>query len=133
MRSNVGSRPGPRPCIAILDDEPEIAHIVTRTAQTCGYEPHVLRNGVELLALVEQNPPAVVAIDLVMLGMEGNEILLALRKSGAMPHVILMTGYGDAFLEPARRLAGEALVGVLRKPFRDAELRDLLLRALPSS
>jgi len=130
--SDVGSSPGPRPRIAILDDEPEIGQIVARTARACGYEPLVLRNGLELITLVERCPPAVVAIDLVMPGMEGNEILLTLRKAGDMPSIILMTGYGDAFLEPARRLAREALVGILHKPFREADLRALLNCAKPS-
>jgi hypothetical protein len=47
-----------------------------------------------------------------------------------MPKIILITGYGEAFLRSPSLLAGPALVGTLLKPFREVELGALLRRAL---
>jgi DNA-binding response OmpR family regulator len=127
---DVGSGPIRQPRVAIVDDEPDIARIVARTATINGFEPIVVQSGRQLLALVERDPPDVIVIDMVMPDMEGNEILIALRQAGTLPKVILMTGHGDAYLGPPSRLAGDALVGTLQKPFRVAELGVLLRRAV---
>jgi DNA-binding response OmpR family regulator len=119
-----------QPRVAIVDDEPDIARIVARTATINGLEPIVVPTGRLLLELVERDPPDLVVMDLVMPDMEGNEILIAFRQTGKMPKVILMTGHGDAYLRPPSRLAGDALVGTIQKPFRVAELGALLRRAV---
>jgi CheY-like chemotaxis protein len=119
-----------RPRVAIVDDEPEVARMMARAALASGFEPVVVTNGRDLVALVEREPPDVIVLDIVMPGMEGNEILIALRRAGTLPKVILITGYGEAFLGPPSILAGDALVGTLLKPFRDADLGDLLRRAV---
>jgi CheY-like chemotaxis protein len=116
--------------VAIVDDEPEVARVMARAALASGFEPVVLTSGRDLVALVEREPPDVIVLDIVMPGMEGNEILIALRRAGTLPKVILITGYGEAFLGPPSILAGDALVGTLLKPFRDADLGDLLRRAV---
>lgn len=119
-----------RPRVAIVDDEPAVGRVLARVAQAHGFDPVVVTNGRDLIALVEQEPPDVIVLDVVMPGMEGNEILIALRRAGPLPKVILITGYGAAFLGPPSILAGDALVGRLLKPFRDAELVALLQRAV---
>lgn len=119
-----------RPRVVIVDDEPEVARVLARAAQANGFDPVVVRSGRELIALVEHDPPDVVVLDIVMPGMEGNEILIALRRAGSLPRIILITGYGEAFLGPPGILAGDALVGTLLKPFREAELGVLLRRAV---
>ena len=81
-------------------------------------------------ASIHQARPDVIVLDVVMPDMEGNEILIALRRAGTMPKIILITGYGEAFLRSPSLLAGSALVGALLKPFREAELGVLLRRAL---
>lgn len=119
-----------RPRVAIVDDEPEVARVLARAARTYGFEPVVVTSGRDLVTLVEHDPPDVIVLDIVMPDMEGNETLIALRRAGALPKVILITGYGEAFLGPPSLLAGDALVGTLQKPFRDAELGALLRRAV---
>ena len=119
-----------RPRVVIVDDEPEVAGVLARASLANGFDPVVVTNGRDLIALVEQEPPDVIVLDIVMPGMEGNEILIALRRAGPLPKVILITGYGEAFLGPPSILAGDALVGTLLKPFRDAELGAMLRRAV---
>jgi CheY-like chemotaxis protein len=128
-RDDAAGRAG-RPRAAIVDDEPEVAQIAARAAQVNGFEPVVMASGRELIALVEQACPDVIVLDVVMPDLEGNEILIALRRAGTMPKIILITGYGEAFLRSPSLLAGPALVGTLLKPFREAELGALLRRAL---
>jgi CheY-like chemotaxis protein len=118
------------PRVAIVDDEPEVASVLARAALANGFDPVVVTNGRDLITLVEQEPPDVIVLDIVVPGMEGNELLIALRRAGPLPKVILITGYGEAFLGPPSILAGDALIGTLLKPFRDAELGAMLRRAV---
>jgi two-component system OmpR family response regulator len=121
----------PQPRVAIVDDEPEIARLVARVARRVGLVPTIVETGRELVELVERERPDVIVIDMVMPDMEGNEILIALRLAGGpLPKVIIMTGYDETFLGPPTRLAGDALVGSLHKPFAIAELDALLRRAI---
>src|SRR5829696_7934582 len=92
-----------RPRVVIVDDEPEVAGVLARAALANGFDPVVVTNGRDLIAL---------------------------RRAGPLPKVILITGYGEAFLGPPSILAGDALVGTLLKPFRDAELGAMLRRAV---
>jgi two-component system OmpR family response regulator len=120
----------PQPRVAIVDDEPEIARMVARVARNVGFAATIAESGRDLVELVERERPDVIVIDLVMPDMEGNEILIALRLAGPLPKVIVMTGYDETFLGPPTRLAGNALIGILHKPFGMTELAALLRRAI---
>ena len=91
----------------------------------CVEEPGLFFEAVRTLA------PSHVAIDLIMPGMDGVEVLRQLAATGCTSAVILTSGMGPKVLEAAQATASERglnIAGVLPKPFRPAMLRELLDR-----
>lgn len=122
----------PRDRLLIVDDDELVAETVRRLAAACDYDAEATTAPKEFLARVEAWRPTHIAVDLQMPEMDGVELLRQLADAGCRARVIVMTGAAGKVLEAARRLAsqrGLAVAGTLRKPFRAAELRELLERA----
>jgi signal transduction histidine kinase/DNA-binding LacI/PurR family transcriptional regulator/CheY-like chemotaxis protein len=75
-----GPETGVSPTILIVDDDPEVRRLHARVAQEAGGRTIEARNGSEALAIVQTDPPDLVLLDLVMPGMDGFEVLEAMRS-----------------------------------------------------
>jgi CheY-like chemotaxis protein len=67
------------PSILVVDDDPGTLELMVATLQTLGIEAQVASSGVQALELVQQTLPDAVILDLVMPGMNGFDLLHALR------------------------------------------------------
>lgn len=115
-----------KPTAFIIDDEPGVAQIALDVAVDCGYDAQILTSGAALDAAAVCD---VIVLDLLMPGMDGVEVLRNLAAAGSRARIILMSGMDRRMLESARKVAAVqnlSVAGVLNKPFRPAELRDLL-------
>jgi FixJ family two-component response regulator len=78
---------------------------------------------------VAARSPSHLAVDLTLPGISGLEVLSRLARHGCRSRVLIVSGAGSAdiaeALAEARRL-GLRTGGVLPKPFRQAQLRELL-------
>ncbi|MFM8988444.1 MAG: EAL domain-containing protein, partial [Alphaproteobacteria bacterium] len=75
----------------------------------------------------------VIVLDLMMPGMDGVEALRALAAAGTRSRIVLVSGLEQRIIDSARRVAamqGLDVAGVLRKPFRPADIRAALAAAL---
>jgi DNA-binding LytR/AlgR family response regulator len=81
------------------------------------------RDGVEALQLIESERPALVFLDVQMPGMDGFEVLKALR--GPLPHVVFATAYDEYAI---RAFEVEA-VDYLLKPLVRARVEEAVARA----
>ena len=103
----------------MVDDDPEIRTLLSRTLGEAGYQVQEAMDGAAALASMSQRVPDLVLLD-VMLGSEdGLDVLATIRRSSEVP-VIMLTGKG---LELDRVLglklgADDYVV----KPFYPAEL-----------
>lgn len=116
------------PKLAVIDDEPDIARLISDVADMSGYE---VSQYFDPQLFVEQfnNDVDVIFLDLVMPEMSGMDVInfLATRKSCAQ--LILMTGFEAETLEAAEQLAisnGLNFISGFKKPFRFEELHNLL-------
>ena len=119
------------PRLIILDDEPMVGHTMEGIAEAAGYRVRLTIDADEFFRALREFPPDCVAIDLIMPGMDGVQVMEALAQSGCRAGVIITSGSGQRVLDAASRAAAEnglRILGVLHKPFRPAELRTLLLR-----
>ncbi|MDR0239506.1 MAG: response regulator [Deltaproteobacteria bacterium] len=109
--------------ILLVDDEKHFADTLAARLEMRGFEVRAVYSGAEALAAVAL-PTELVVLDLRMPGMDGLEVLRALKKSHPLIRVIMLTGHIDDQEERAAYEAGAQRV--LRKPLRMDELLDCI-------
>jgi PAS domain S-box-containing protein len=70
---------GKAPSVLVVDDDASTLELMVATLQTLGIEAQVATSAAQALELIEQQPPDAVILDLVMPGMNGFDLLHALR------------------------------------------------------
>ena len=119
-----------RQTVLVVEDEAAIAETITYALQTDGFTPVWKTTGREALAVLKQQPVALVVLDVGLPDMSGFDVCRELQKLGAPP-VIFLT---------ARSSEVDKIVGLelgaddyLAKPFSPRELtarvRAILRRA----
>lgn len=122
---NVSSR------ILLVENEEELVKGLQGELLTAGYEVATTARGDEGLALASENGYAAVVTAWKIPGLSGLELIQHLHRTKPWLPIILMTGYGtsDTAIEAIRLGAYE----YLRKPFKAAELIELISRAVERS
>ena len=112
--------------ILVVDDEPDLRHLLRRIFERAGHEVADAGDGAVALASACASPPDLVVTDMMMPVMSGAELIMRLRADPATAHIPILAATGDA------QLAAGA-DAVLTKPYRPKELlaagHDLLARA----
>ncbi len=112
----------PAPHIAIVDDEVDITQLLANYLQGHGFRATQLHNGAALMALMPQDPPALVLLDLGLPGEDGFSIARRLREHWRCG-LVIVTGRGDAVDKVVGLEVGAD--DYVTKPF---DLRELLAR-----
>ena len=109
----------PSTTVMIVEDEPELAAVVADYARASGYLPSVFGNGLEALAAIRADAPALVVLDLMLPGLDGLSLCRELRAFSTVP-VVMVT----ARVEEIDRLLGleAGADDYLCKPFSPREL-----------
>jgi len=122
-----------RPDILLVDDEPDITTNLAAFLARSGFDTRTAGDGEQALLAIENQPPDLVVMDVLMPRLDGREALRRLRQAGNWIPVILLTQVGEAF-ERAMALE-EGADDYLNKPFDPHELvariRAVLRRARP--
>jgi CheY-like chemotaxis protein len=109
--------------IVFCEDDPTIQKLIRVTLRTTPYDVHVAADGIAGLALIERVRPEVVFADVAMPGLDGLQLVSALK---ARPHlapipVVLLTALVQR--EHRQEADRQGVAGYLTKPFSPAELR----------
>lgn len=115
--------------VLVLDDDDLVGATVGMIAQDAGYEATVTNRFDAFWTALGAVRPSHVTLDLSMPEVDGIEVLRRLAEHGYAGSVIISSGLDRRVLEAAHRSAvehGLHLAGVLPKPFRPADLRELL-------
>ena len=111
--------------ILVIDDERLVGDVIAEALRLEDHDVVVACSGEEGLRVIVQNPPAAGFLDVVMPGMDGIEVLRAIREWHLRLPVIILSGWvSPCQLEEARRLG---VTDVISKP---VPLQNLA-RALP--
>ncbi len=105
--------------ILIVDDEPKILEVVSSFLENKGYSTFTAENGQQALKVFEQENIALVVLDLMMQGISGEEVCLAIRKQSRVPIIMLTAKADEDNLLQGLRLGADDYI---RKPFSLKEL-----------
>ncbi len=114
--------------VLIVDDEPDITRLLADRLETLGLEVQVAHDGEEALQAVQQNPPALVFLDIQMPKLDGIEVLKRVRKDSLDVPVIIMTAHGT--IGGAVEAMKEGATDFLTKPFDLDYVKIVLNRTL---
>ena len=107
--------------ILIVEDDPQVARLISLVLQRHGYEGKIVEDGVTALETAKKDPPRLIFADLNVQGMGGQALCSALKGESAtrsIPFVILS---GDRDI--AEKAAACGADDHLGKPF---EFEDLI-------
>src|SRR2546428_13730156 len=96
-----GLEPRPRP-VLIVDDDIETLAAERQLLAESGFRVVEARNGSEALRAVQDDPPAVVVLDVQMPGMDGPAFALELRMGLRRVPLLILTRVDDPRPEAAR-------------------------------
>ena len=113
----------------VFDDQAEIGALaVTRLIQL-GFDAKSVTERSAFLAMAESWQPELIVLDLSLGDGDAIELFELLNEQAFSGHVILMSGHSVTVLDHARQLGedlGMSIAGVLKKPFRQRDLRALV-------
>ncbi len=124
--------------ILVADDNPEVLELLLQYLQSFGFEAQAASSGREaldaLLEAAEDEPYALVILDLFMAGMDGIQLCREMRRfelESALPHAVVIL-MGTAFVddEIIQQAECEGATDYILKPVSKHELFQAILTAL---
>jgi DNA-binding response OmpR family regulator len=126
----------PHPRVLVVDDEAEFRRLAFRYFNThAGFECIAAADAGQALELSAKSSPDLILLDVLMRGMNGFDVLKALRtdqRTAATP-VIIMTGDAGSADLLASACKNMAVSGFVRKPFDWADLSALIRKTLAAN
>jgi two-component system KDP operon response regulator KdpE len=120
--------------ILVADDDPKIRRLLTVNLEKRNYTVQEAPNGEQAIASIEQQPPDLAILDLVMPGISGNEVCTWIREQGLLMPIIVLSAYDEEALKVKALDAGAD--DYVTKPFKMdeflARMRAVMRRAATS-
>ncbi len=85
-----------KPNILVVDDDPNISRLMRLYLEKENYEVREAARGDTAVEEFNRLPPDLMLLDVMLPGMDGYEVLKAVRKTGNIP-VIMVTARGETF------------------------------------
>ncbi len=114
--------------LLVIDDEEIVCKRLKGALEKEGYEVEVFEDSQAALIRYDECPFDVVISDIRMDGMDGMQVLDHIQQASSKTKVILITGY--ATLEIARAALAKGAFDCIAKPFKPAELRAAIEKAV---
>jgi FixJ family two-component response regulator len=120
--------PATRAAIAIVEDDESVRTALRELLRSAGFAAATFASAEDFLASGRDADVDCVVADINLPGMSGVMLLQTLAAAGRRARVVLITGRDDPATLDLIERAGAA--PLLRKPFREEELFDVLRDAL---
>ena len=85
-----------KPYILLVDDDPNISRLVQLYLEKEGFEVKCADRGDDALAQFRRMPPDLMLLDVMLPGMDGWQVLKAVRKTSSIP-IIMLTAKDETF------------------------------------
>ncbi|MEI6825809.1 MAG: sigma-54 dependent transcriptional regulator [Desulfuromonadales bacterium] len=117
-----------KPAILVIDDDASLRRVLEYNLQDAGYQVFSAACGEEGLAIFAEEAPALVISDMKMPGMDGMQVLKAVKERSPETLVIMVTAFGTVDVAVDAMKAGA--YDYITKPFNRDELRLTVAKAL---
>jgi DNA-binding NtrC family response regulator len=118
--------------LLIVDDQKGMTKVISATASELGFSTREVNDADRATQAFLEFRPDLLVLDLIMPEKDGIDVLNEVLLLDPSVRLILISGYGDAYLrlgEAVSKFYRPDALEVLRKPFRIEALRGALRRA----
>jgi CheY-like chemotaxis protein len=119
---DVESAPRAPRYVLVVDDEQDVLDLVSQHLRTSGFRVGTAHSGEEGLARAYAEPPDLVILDVMLPGMDGRDVVKALRADERTAHCPIVV----STILDREDLHNVAADGVLSKPFRRAAFQTMV-------
>ena len=113
--------PNAKPAVLVIDDDPSIRYVLREAFTAVGFDVAEAESGLLGLDSLDQSPPSLVLLDIMMPGIDGFQVMKYLSQFGVKVPVLAMSALGPRVEERARELGAD---GFIAKPF---DIRELVV------
>jgi CheY-like chemotaxis protein len=112
--------------ILVVDDDPDIRHILQERLESYGYRVETAADGPAAIEQLEHLTLSGIFLDIRMPGMDGIQVLARIRSRSLTIPVVIVTAAGTAELANASLQAGAQ--ACLFKPFDQTQIKHVVER-----
>ncbi len=117
--------------ILIVEDTEGVRQTLEIMLENSGHTLNVAESGSDALAQLKQHSYDVVVTDIIMPEIDGNDVIMEIKRMSRPPKVIAISGGGmKVDKDEALTLARSQADMVLKKPFTHRELQDSVEKTL---
>ena len=116
------------PVVFVIDDDESIRELLDSLLRSVGLEVRSFGSTQEFLSSKRPDAPGCLVLDVRLGGLSGLDFQRVLGVSDIHLPIIFVTGYGDVPMSV--RAMKEGAIEFLRKPFRDQDLLDAVVRGI---
>ncbi|MBP2167506.1 two-component system response regulator BaeR [Erwinia toletana] len=77
------------PMILVVEDEPKLAQLLIDYLQASNYRTHHIADGAQVISYVQQTPPDLILLDLMLPGTDGLTLCREIRRFSELPVIIV--------------------------------------------
>ncbi len=114
--------------VLVVDDEPEICHLIEQVLKREGYQVDVSFSGIDALQMLKSFNYHLLLTDLEMPEVNGLELIKKAKKECPEIRAIMVTG--NASVDIAIRSLRHKIDGYIKKPFNISKLRKVVRQTL---
>ena len=117
--------------IFVIEDDQPILDLMELLIKKLVYEPVLVAQATESLEMIQQAPPALILLDIMMAPMNGWELLAWLRKDQITRDVPVILFTASPSVKEKMAELNDPHLGMLQKPVSFTELKAEIERFLP--
>jgi CheY-like chemotaxis protein len=100
--------------ILIVDDEPEVADVLSRSLNRQGHRTSVVHSGQEAIDRLQHTTPDAMFLDVSMPGMNGLDVMAEVKRLKPTLAIVVITGHATS--DQIDRVREMGAVDIIQKP-----------------
>jgi two-component system, NtrC family, nitrogen regulation response regulator GlnG len=117
--------------ILIVDDEPQVADVLSRSLTRQGHRTSVVHTGQEAIDRIRHTAPDAMFLDVSMPGMNGLDVMAEVKRIKPSLAIVVITGHATP--EEIERVRALGAVDVIQKPSALTHYHRAIERLAPTA